>query len=160
MANISDLKPALRDQWLKKQAARIDPQSLFAIAYDDISRQESVAANGDNADPVYFGRTAEAQMHRLREAFGFDRLPETWSEFKGMLLYCQMLQGMLMGPRNGPLAEDIRRHGLNVIKRYFPNDYDAAVAFFDDDIERLRKVHLEDDTLVRLAREHKEYDDC
>lgn len=157
MENILSLKTALSDKWLDEQRKRIDPRALFAIDYTNIARHRGPAANGDSADAISYGPIAEVQMTRLCEAFGFEELPRNWAEFRGLIDYCQMLQGLLLGSRTGPLAEDVRRHGLKVVKRYFPNDYEAAVAFFDDDTERLRQLHRADQTLARLGREFREF---
>lgn len=157
MKNIVDLKPALDQSWLKQQRARLDPLALFTLDYADISRHSGTAANGDATDPMTYGPTARAQLQRLCDAFGFERLPATWAEFKGMTGYCHMLHGMLLGPRGGPLADEVRASGLNVVKQYFPKDYAAAEAFFDDNVERMRAIHQADDTLTRLGKEHREF---
>lgn len=151
MAKIISLRPEKDDPYTKAVRAR-DSEGLFDINTDDITRQPVVQPDGAVLDYVVYGPQAEMQVRRCLAAFGIDELPLTYYALKGTLLYCNMLNGLLLGmPRTHKAHAEIRTAGLNVIRQYFPKDYEAAVAFLDNDIARLREIHKANNIVAEQA---------
>lgn len=143
-----------------QQAERAsDPNNLFDIDFSLVTRLTGDVANGNASDPVVYAGAAELAMRKLAAHFGFDRLPLTWAEFNGFLDYCQAMHrfsGAGIPTASLVLWKECARE---VEQEYYAWRLDAFDAYSAGEISRLVEIHVEQETLKRLARSFREYDD-
>jgi hypothetical protein len=108
-------------------------------------------AHLDGGQVIYSG-SAEASMRRLIMQFGFNRLPATWSELNGLVDYCKYLW-IASGEQFVPvdLIPDWQRTGRNIDLRLAPWRVPAFDAYVANDLEKLRHIHVADNTLERIG---------
>ena len=143
-----------------QQAERAsDPNNLFDIDFSLVTRLKGDVANGDVSDPVVYAGAAELAMRKLVAHFGFDRLPLTWAELNGFLDYCQAMHRL--SGAGIPTAALVlwKECARKVEQEYYAWRLDAFDAYSDGEISRLVKIHAEQETLKRIARSFREYDD-
>lgn len=155
--DVLSIEDKLTEKWVRDGLKKMDRDNLFEIDMSQVYRHPiSKALNGDPKDRVSYGTGAEAQLRRMLDYFGFERLPATVAEFKETYSYCRTMYDMTMGPRDGPFFESAKRNGLAIIAEHKPVYLRAYQAFFDGDFEALRRVHTEQDMMSYLATEYRE----
>lgn len=118
------------------------------------------AANGDKNDPVVFSGAVEAQMRKLVADYGFDRLPLTYGELQGLVEYCHDLDsatGRWMFD-----TDDERRvwqGDFKVWRKHRPHLFPAVELYAEGNLEALRQLHRREDTLTRLGKAWREFDE-
>lgn len=143
-----------------QQAQRAsDPYNLFDIDFSQVTRLKGDVANGDASDPVVYAGAAELAMRKLVAHFGFERLPLTWAELNGFLDYCHAMHrfsGAGIPAASLVLWKECARE---VEQQYHGWRLDAFDAYSDGEISRLVEIHVEQETLKRIAGSFREYDD-
>lgn len=111
----------------------------------------------DAAAGVAFNAEAEALMRGVLARYGFERLPATHGELFALFEYCDSLDaasGVGMRP-DGEVAE-WQAAAFVVWRRKSPQLMPAIELFCAGDIEALRALHREQDTLTTLGRSYLE----
>ena len=133
--------------------------ALFDINIDEVTHLKGgSAANGDNSDSVVMQGSAEVAMRRLIAEFGFDRLPLTFGEFHGLRDYCLLLDGVAGTQYDGRAKKVWQGAALHVFSKNNPEHAEAFKLYAGGDREGLRKLHREQNTLVTLGKQFKQFD--
>lgn len=117
------------------------------------------AANGDNSSPVVFEGEVEQQARAYIAAYGFERLPLTYGELFGLIEYCRDLDsitGRYMFQTE--LERKIWQGDYRLWKQNHPEMFPAVELYAAYDLEGLRKLHREQDTLTKLGLSFKEFE--
>jgi hypothetical protein len=127
-----------------------------AVTFRDVMRVLGSAGAGEDVSaPVSFNAESDALMRPLLARYGFERLPATHAELFGLFEYCDSLDaasGLGMRPRE-ELAE-WQAASFEVWGRKKPQLLPAMRLFCAGDIDALRALHLEQDTLAALGRDY------
>lgn len=151
----------------KKAPSKMTPEELLAqeppraaLRLQDVVRlMGDSAANGDKNDPVVFSGAVEVQMRQVVGQYGFERLPFTYGELFGLLDYCDALDcasGVNVFP-----SEHLalwQEHSFKSYRRARPELFPAVELFAAQDLEALKKLHRDEDTLTKLGRKFKEFE--
>ncbi|MGK5008915.1 hypothetical protein [Janthinobacterium sp. MDB2-8] len=157
-SHLSVVIPAALNVLQQAQRAS-DSNNLFEIDFSQVTRLKSNVANGDASDPVVYAGAAELAMRKLVAHFGFDRLPLTWGELNGFLDYCQAMHrfsGVGIPTASLLLWKACARE---VEQEYYAWRLVAFDAYAAGEISRLLEIHVQQETLKRLARSFREYDE-
>ncbi len=106
-------------------------------------------------DAVTIGPEVEPLVRAVLDRYGFERLPATWAELFGLFDYCDCLDaasGVGMRP-----PEDLagwQAASFEVWRRKRPELMPAIERFCAGDIDGLKLMHRNEDTLARLGREY------
>ena len=149
----------------KPRAPTVQERVLFEPAdpfpnFEEILRLTGgSAANGDKTDPVVFQGAVELQMRRFIAKYGFDRLPLTYGELRGLLHYCDGLEAAsgkdILPPKEWALWQE---GSLPVWERYYPDTLEAVKLYCKDNLPALLALHRKEGTLERLGREFVEFE--
>lgn len=143
-----------------EQPVSAEPQQS-AVAFNEVLRLMGGAAFvGDTSGTLVFTEQSELLMRQVVARYGFDRLPATYGELFGLIEYCDSLDaasGVGMRPKD-QLAE-WRAASFVVWRRKNPELMPAIELYCAGEIERLRALHLQDDTLTKLGRKALEVKD-
>jgi hypothetical protein len=139
------------------QAAAAEPRAS-AVDFGEILRSLGTAAlAGDAAGALVFTPASERLMRQLAARYGFERLPASYAELFGLIEYCDSLDaasGVGMRPKD-QLAE-WQAASFEVWRRKNPGLMPAIERYCAGDIDGLRALHLRQDTLTALGRNHVE----
>ena len=142
------------------ERVRHEPDLAQLRLGDVIRLMGDSAANGDKNDPVVFTGTVEAQMRQVIARYGFERLPLTYGELYGLLDYCEELDsatGAFM-----PVAADQllwQKSSFKTWRKHSPHLMPAIELYAAKDVRGLHDLHRREDTLARLGREFREFDE-
>ena len=106
----------------------------------------------DLSGALAFTSDSEQVMRRVLVRYGFDRLPRTYDELFGLFEYCDCLDaasGIGMRPRE-QLAE-WQAASFPVWRGKRPQLMPAIERFCAGDVEGLRELHRQEDTLTGLG---------
>ena len=157
-SHLSVVRPVALNVLQQAQLAT-DPTNLFDIDFSQVTRLKSNVANGDASDPVVYTGSAELAMRKLVAHFGFDRLPLTWGELNGFLDYCHAMHWFTgVGIPNSSLVL-WKACAREVVQEYWAWRLDAFDAYASGEISRLLEIHVQQETLKRLACSFREYDE-
>lgn len=117
------------------------------------------AANGDKSDPVVFQGDVERQMRALLQRYGFDRLPLTYGELAGLMEYCNELDSAC---GFGMFTDEVslqawQKNALDTWADELPQMLPALKLYMAGDIDKLRRLHQQEDTLTQLGRNWREF---
>jgi hypothetical protein len=177
MPNVVPLKPRARKaravQAAKPTAGALrSPQAIqdamtipadVVIDWSQVTRLigDSPAANGDNNDPVVYSAAVEVQLRRLIAKWGFPRLPLTYGEIQAIGDYCLELhsargENIAWSPEYQKMVQDTH---LEFALEYHPEEVEAIRLAIAGDWMALRLHHTKNDTLTKLGRAWKEFDE-
>jgi hypothetical protein len=125
-----------------------------AIAFREILRALAPdPSRNPHEDAVRFTEATEALMRRVLERYGFERLPADFAELFGLFEYCDNLDAASgVGMRPPEQWAEWQAASFEVWRRKQPELMPAIELFCAGDIERLRALHRDEDTLARLGR--------
>lgn len=151
------------DTQVKKANAQIALSTAVARPEIDVEKvlllTGGSAANGDNSSPVVFESEVELQARAYIAAYGFERLPLTYGELFGLIEYCRDLDsitGRYMFQTE--MERKIWQGDYKVWRRHQPEMFPAVELYAAYDLQGLRKLHREQDTLTKLGLSFKEFE--
>ncbi len=132
-----------------------------AVVFRDVMRSLGGAGAGEDISAaVTFNDESDPLMRQVMARYGFERLPVTFAELFGLFEYCDCLDaasGLGMRPRE-QLAE-WQAASFEVWQRKRPQLMPAIRLYCAADIDSLRALHREQDTLGALGRNYLRVDD-
>lgn len=136
-----------------------EPEREALRLQDVIRLMGDSAANGDKNDPVVFSGVVETQMRQVIAQYGFERLPFTYGELFGLLDYCDALDcasGINVFPTEHLAIW--QEKSFQSYRRARPELFPAVELFAAQDLEALKKLHRDEDTLKKLGRKFSEFE--
>jgi hypothetical protein len=115
---------------------------------------------GDVSGAVAFTEPSERLMRQVTTRYGFDRLPATYGELFALFEYCDSLDAASgVGMRPKDQLDEWQAASFVVWRRRNPDLMPAIELFCAGEIEALRTLHLQEDTLTALGRKYLEFKD-
>lgn len=129
-----------------RPAAPVLREILRVLAPDPTSAPTTAVAFGPQTEPL---------VRTVLERYGFARLPATWAELFGLFEYCDSLDA---ASGTGMCAPDQlaswQSASFEVWRRKRPDLMPAIERFCAGDIDGLKALHRDEDTLTRLGRDY------
>ncbi len=118
------------------------------------------AVTGDVSGAVVFTEPSELLMRQVATRYGFDRLPATYGELFALFEYCDSLDAASgVGMRPKDQLDEWQAASFVVWRRKSPELMPAIELFCAGEIEALRALHHQEDTLTKLGRNYLDFED-
>lgn len=139
-----------------RRRPEVPPVRQAALAFREILRVLAPDPSRlPQAERVRFDDATDALMRGVLARYGFDRLPATFAELFGLFEYCDNLDAASgVGMRPAEQLAEWQAASFVVWRRKQPELMPAIERFCAGDIDALRALHRDEDTLTRLGERY------